>query len=81
MKPVVTLYKRANCCLCEEARRALDEARRQAEFEYEEVDIANDAELTRLYNDEIPVVAINRVKAFKYRVEVKDFLKKLKARS
>ena len=81
MKPRVTLYTRAGCCLCDEAKSVLADARRRAEFEYEERNIDGDPELLRLYNDEVPVIAINGVKAFKYRIEMKDFLKKLAART
>ena len=59
----------------------LTDARGRADFDYEEVDIDSDPELVRIYNDEVPVIAINRVKAFKYRVDMKDFLKKLAARA
>jgi len=81
MKPRVTLYTRAGCCLCEDAKHVLAEARRRADFEYEELDVDGDPELLRLYSDEVPVIAINRVKAFKYRVDMKEFLKKLAARA
>jgi glutaredoxin len=80
MKPIVTLYTRAGCCLCDDAKRVLQAARPYADFDYEELDIDRDPELLRLYNDEVPVIAINRVKAFKYRVDMKDFLKRLAAR-
>lgn len=80
MRPRVTLYTRAGCCLCDEAKRVLLEARGSAEFDYEEFDIDLDPELLRRYNDEVPVIAINQVKAFKYRVDRKEFLKKLAAR-
>ena len=81
MKPRVTLYTRAGCCLCDEAKQVLAEARRRADFEYEELDIDLDPELRRLYNDEVPVIAINQVKAFKYKVNRDEFLKKLAARA
>ena len=81
MKPRVTLYTRAGCHLCEEAKRAIEAARGRTDFDYEEVDIDGDADLRRRYNDEVPVVAINGVKAFKYRVEAKELLKKLEARA
>jgi glutaredoxin len=80
MTPRVTLYTRAGCCLCDEAKRVLAEARRRAEFDYEELDIDRDPELRVLYNDEVPVVAINRAKAFKHKVDMNEFLKKLAAR-
>ena len=81
MKPLVTLYTRAGCCLCDEARQVLAEARRRADFDYQELDIDLDPELRRRYNDEVPVVAINQVKAFKYKVDRNEFLKKLAARA
>jgi glutaredoxin len=81
MKPSVTLYTRAGCCLCDDAKRVLFEARLRADFDYEEFDIDADPELRRLYNDEVPVIAINRLKAFKYRVDMNEFLRKLAARA
>jgi glutaredoxin len=81
MKPLVTLYTRAGCCLCDDAKRVVREARKGADFDYEEVDIDGDPELVRLYNDEVPVIAINRIKAFKYRVDMKEFLRRLAARA
>jgi len=79
MKPRVTLYTRVGCCLCVDAKQVIEAARRRAPFEYEEIDIDSDTELIRLYNDEVPVIAINGRKAFKYRIEMNDFLKKLAA--
>jgi len=77
----VTLYTRAGCCLCDEAKRVIEQARRRVAFDYEELDIDADPELRRLYNDEVPVIAINGVKAFKYKVDMQEFLKKLAARA
>ena len=81
MPPLVTLYTRAGCCLCDEAKQVLEQARSRAAFAYEELDIDSDPELRRQYNDEVPVIAINHVKAFKYKVEIREFLKKLAARA
>ena len=79
MRPRVTLYTRVGCCLCVDAKAVIEAARRRAAFEYAEVDIDSDPELVRLYNDEIPVITINGRKAFKYRIEMNEFLKKLAA--
>lgn len=76
----VTLYTRAGCHLCEEARKALDRARAREPFDLEIADIDGDAELRRLYDTEVPVIAIDGVKAFKYRVTEPELLKKLHAR-
>jgi len=81
MRPKVTLYTRAGCCLCDDAKQVLLAARARADFDYEEIDIDRDADLVRRYNDEVPVIAINGAKAFKYRVDMNEFLKKLAARA
>ena len=79
MKPQVTLYTRAGCCLCDDAKQVITAARQRVDFDYAEVDIDTDEELVRLYNDEVPVIAINRRKAFKYKINMNEFLKKLTA--
>ena len=80
MKPLVTLYTRHGCCLCDDAKKVLMEARRRADFDYEELDIDRNPELVRLYNDEVPVIAIDGRKAFKYRISMDELLKKLRLR-
>jgi glutaredoxin len=81
MKPRVTLYTRRGCHLCDDAKQVLTAARLRADFDLEESDIDSDPALVRLYNDEVPVIAINGVKAFKYRIDMNEFLKKLAARA
>ncbi|MCL4401138.1 MAG: glutaredoxin family protein [Acidobacteria bacterium] len=78
--PEVTLYTRQQCCLCEDVKRVLEAARARAVFELEEIDIDGDPELRARYNSEVPVIAIDGRKAFKYRAGMKEFLKKLGAR-
>jgi len=80
-RPRVTLYTRAGCCLCDDAKHVLDAARGRAGFDLEEVDIDTDPELRRIYNDEVPVIAINGSKAFKYKVTEQELLRKLAARA
>lgn len=80
-RPRVTLYTRAGCCLCDAAKQVLSAAHRRTGFDLEEVDIDADPELRRLYNDEVPVIAINGRKAFKYKVTETELLKKLEARA
>ncbi len=80
-RPKVTLYTRAGCCLCEDAKRVLEAVRVRASFDLDEIDIDSNAELRQAYNDEVPVIAINGSKAFKYRVTEQELLKKLAARA
>jgi len=77
----VTLYTRAGCHLCEDARCEIEAARRRVAFELEELDIDADPELQRLYNEEVPVIAIDGRKAFKYRVAAEELVRKLAARA
>jgi glutaredoxin len=77
----VTLYTRGGCHLCDEAKQAIESARRRTAFDYEEFDIDSDPRLRQLYNEEVPVIAIDGKKAFKYRVTAGDLLQKLAARS
>jgi glutaredoxin len=76
----VTLYTRLGCHLCDEAKQVLERARTRAAFALEALDIDQDPELRKLYNEEVPVIAIDGVKAFKYRVTESEFLRKLQAR-
>jgi glutaredoxin len=58
--PVVTLYARAGCHLCDEAREALQAmAPVPAPFELHEVDIESDERLLRTYLERIPVVEVD----------------------
>jgi glutaredoxin len=79
-RAVVTLYTRAGCHLCDDAKQVILAARSRADFDYEERDIDAAPELFRLYNEEVPVIAIDGRKAFKYRLDMDEFLKRLKAR-
>ena len=77
----VTLYTRSGCHLCDDAKQAIDSARRRTVFDFEEFDIDSDPELRRLYNAEVPVIAIDGRKAFKYRLTADELVKKLEART
>ncbi len=77
----VTVYTRSGCHLCDEAKQVIESVRRRATFDYEELDIDSDPQLRQLYNEEVPVIAIDGKKAFKYRVTPAELLKKLAARS
>ena len=77
----VTLYTRRGCHLCDQAKSAIESARRQAAFDYEEFDIDADPRLRQLYNEEVPVIAIDGRKAFKYRLTAEELVRRLVARA
>lgn len=53
---VLTLYRRANCSLCEEALVMLEWLMEDYPFELEQIDITGNEELEAKYLFEIPVV-------------------------
>jgi hypothetical protein len=58
--PLVTLYARPDCHLCDEARAGLERLRTDGvEFELEEVDIESDDGLLRRFGELIPVVELD----------------------
>ncbi len=57
--PKLTLYGKAGCCLCDEARAAVASVRSDIAFELEEVDIALDPVLHRRYGERIPVLDVD----------------------
>ncbi|PYS45826.1 MAG: thioredoxin family protein [Acidobacteria bacterium] len=81
MKAQVILYTRPGCHLCEEAKQQMRAADCEDDYILEEVDIDDDAHLKERYGWEIPVIFINNVKAFKYRLTAEEFKAKLKRMS
>ena len=66
---IVTLYTRADCHLCDDARRILLRVQARHGFQLEERDIEGDERLLRAYLERIPVVAIDGVEAFELFVD------------
>jgi glutaredoxin len=67
-EPVVTLYTRVGCHLCEEAERVLEAERAASPFRLELVDVDRDPELARRYGVRVPVVAVDGAELFEYEV-------------
>jgi glutaredoxin len=65
----VTLYWRAGCHLCDDARAALERVRAVTPFRLEEVDIETDDALFKRYLERIPVVAIDGEERFELFVD------------
>jgi glutaredoxin len=75
----VTLFHAADCHLCESARRVLAQVRAELPFEFEEVDITDDADLERRYRERIPVVLVDGEEAFTYFVHPDGLRRRLGA--
>ena len=76
----VVVYSRKGCHLCDVVKETLTQVQGEGEFRWREVDIDDDAELRQRYNDEVPVVFIDGRKAFKYRMDGREFLRSLAGR-
>jgi glutaredoxin len=75
--PLVELFGKPDCHLCEDAKRLLKTLRATYTFTLHEINIAEYASLQAQYGEEIPVVFINGHKAFKYRIDAKQFVRRL----
>jgi glutaredoxin len=73
----VVVYSRTGCHLCEIVKETLIKLQRRGGFTWSEVDVDSDDELRRQFTDEVPVVFIDGRKAFKYRMDEREFLRKL----
>src|SRR6185437_2614042 len=73
----VIVYSRKGCHLCEIVKEKLSKLERRGGFRWREVDVETDDQLKRQFTDEVPVVFIDGRKAFKYRLDEQEFLKKL----
>ena len=65
----VTLYGKAGCCLCDEAKEALDRVREERPFDLQEVDVSLDPGLNHRYGERIPVVLVEGEELFEYHVD------------
>ena len=77
-KIAVIIYSKPGCCLCDEAKAAIESSRCRSEVDLTEVNIESDTELFARFQYEIPVIFIAGRKAFKYHVTGKDFCARLR---
>ena len=68
----VTLYTKADCPLCDDAREALERVRVRRPFELRMVDITTDERLNERYRERIPVIAVDGADAFDYHVDERE---------
>ena len=73
MKPVVTVYSRSGCHLCENAELTLTGLTEELNFELEIKLIDGSEELEKLYGHEVPVIHINGEHHDFFRVDVERF--------
>jgi glutaredoxin len=67
--PLVTLYGKPGCHLCDDARAAVERARTSRPFELLEVDVSLDPVLNRRYGRRIPVLLLDGEELFEHFVD------------
>jgi glutaredoxin len=67
--PLVTLYGKPGCHLCDDARAVVERVRAQRPFELDEVDVTLDPALHREYGERIPVLVLDGEVLFEFHVK------------
>jgi len=75
----VVIYSRPGCHLCDEAKEVIKRVAARIPITLHEVNIDNDSDARARFNEEIPVIFIDGKKAFKYRIEESELLRRLKS--
>ncbi len=79
--PRLTLYTARGCHLCERARRTIEEARADVQFELREIEIDGDPVLEARYREWLPVVEIDGRRVFVYHVSPEKLRRELAAQT
>ena len=74
---VVTLYGRAGCHLCDEARTLLLRIQAASPFRLEEIDVESDDALLVRYLERIPVIALDGEELFDHFVDEQELRRRL----
>jgi len=65
----ITIYSRNGCHLCDDAFNTLESMREELNFEIDVIDIDKNAELVKLYSDQVPVIHIDGIHHDFYKVD------------
>ncbi len=65
----ITIYSRDGCHLCDDAINTLESLREELNFEIDVIDIDQNAELVKLYSDQVPVIHIDGIHHDFYKVD------------
>jgi len=76
----VTIYSRADCHLCEEAKATIERVADEVDtlVTIEEVDVDTDETLRAEYGERVPYVFVDGWPAFKYEVDAAELRRQLR---
>jgi glutaredoxin len=72
-KVTVVIYSRPGCHLCEEAKQQIISAKCESLIRLQEINIESDESLLQKYRNDIPVITVNGVEAFRHRLTASEF--------
>lgn len=80
MRVQVILYSKPGCHLCEVMKKEMAKADCAALYELQEINIETNADLFARYRNDIPVLMVNGVEAFRHRLTADSFSDYLRKR-
>lgn len=72
MEPVIVLYAKAGCHLCDDARERLEDLAADHHLTFDEVDIRRDPAIFERYRYRIPVITVDGAERLEGRIEPDD---------
>ena len=78
---IITLYGKAGCHLCDEAREVLEDLAGGIAFDLREVDIRGDPALFERYRERIPVVTLDGAEVAEGRIDADALAAALRTRA
>ncbi len=75
--PMVSLFTRQQCCLCDEVKSLIERAVEQGLCRWESINVDTDKALLVKYGNDVPIVHINGKEAFRHRMSWDAFLQSL----
>jgi glutaredoxin len=73
----IEIMTKKDCCLCDDAKKIIEQVIAEVPAELKMTDIESDPELFERYQEKIPVVLINGEESFMYKVHPITLRKKL----
>ena len=73
MRVQIILYSKPGCHLCEVMKKEMAKAGCAELYELREINIESDPELFARYRDDIPVLVVDGVEAFRHRLTAEAF--------
>ena len=72
VEPVIVLYAKAGCHLCDDARTHLEDLAADFDFTFDEVDIRRDPAIFERYRYRIPVITVDGAERLEGRIEADE---------